>query len=171
MVCDDLRDESADFILVQDEAPRHRRRVVFIHAKAKRDASNCSASALQDVCGQAQKNLREVSLFADAGPSKRTKWSQPWDGQPHTEGPVAERVRWRNRHSDPEDDIRHTVKDPNADREVWLLLGNLLSKTTFETLLLRNSPPAYAIQAAYLLFSTMTNTAAAGARLRVFCAP
>jgi len=63
------------------------------------------------------------------------------------------------------------VKDPNADREVWLVLGNLLSKNTIETMLSRNSPPGYAIQAAYLLFSTLTNTAAAGARLRVFCAP
>jgi hypothetical protein len=171
LVCDDLRDESADFILVQDETAHHRRRVVFIHAKAKREASNCSASALQDVCGQAQKNLREVSLFAEAGPSKRIKWSEPWDGQPHTEGIVAERIRRRNRDSDPEDDIRRTVKDPNADREVWLMLGNLLSKETLETLLLKNSPPAYAIQAAYLLFSTITNSAAAGARMRVFCAP
>ena len=39
LVCDDLRDESADFILVQDESTHHRRRVVFIHAKAKRQGS------------------------------------------------------------------------------------------------------------------------------------
>jgi hypothetical protein len=160
----------ADFIMVQDGTAHHRRRVVFIHAKSKREASNCSASALQDVCGQAQKNLREVSLFAETGPSKRHKWSQPWDGRPHTHGIVRERVRRRNPHSDPEEDIRRAVKDPNADREVWLVLGNLLSKNTLQTMLSRNSPPGYAIQAAYLLFSTLTNTAAAGARLRVFCA-
>jgi hypothetical protein len=80
LVCDDLRDESADFILLQDATAHHRKRVVFIHAKARHKASHCSASALQDVCGQAQKNLREASLFAEAGPSKRVKWSRPWDG-------------------------------------------------------------------------------------------
>jgi hypothetical protein len=51
------------------------------------------------------------------------------------------------------------------------MLGNLLSKPTLEHILLREdgSPPGFAIQAACLLFSTITNVAAAGARLSVFC--
>jgi hypothetical protein len=76
-------------------------------------------------------------------------------------------VRRKNPHSDPRVDIWRAVKDPNADREVWLMLGNLLSKNALEAMLSRNSPPGYAIQAAYLLFSTLTNTAAAGGRLRI----
>jgi len=171
LVCDDLRDESADFIVVQRATTTHLQRVVFIHAKAKAEASNCSGSALQDVCGQAQKNLREVSLFAEPGPSKQGKWGEPWEGRPHTLGQVTRRIRRKVRGSDPEEDIRRAIKDPNADREVWLVLGNLLSRKTLEEFLLMPAPPAYAIQAAYLLFSTITNTAAAAARLRVFCAP
>lgn len=171
MVCDDLRDESADFILVQRATNGHPERVVYIHAKAKTEASHCSASALHDVCGQAQKNLREVSLFAEPGPSKGTKWTGAWDGSPHTAGLVKKRIRIRRKNSTPEDDIRRTTRNPNADREVWLVLGNLLSKRTLEEALLKTSPPAYAVQAAYLLFSTITNTAAAAAKLRVFCAP
>lgn len=170
LVCDDLGNESADFILVQHPTRSHGRRVIFIHAKASTEGSVCSGSALQDVCGQAQKNLREVSLFADPGPSKTAKWRQPWQGRPYTEGLVRQRIRKYNPSSDPEEQVRRTVKDPNADREVWLMLGNLLSGTTLARALRQASPPGYAIQAAYLLFSTITNVAAAGARLRVFCA-
>jgi hypothetical protein len=171
MVCDDLRDESADFILVQRATKNHPERVIYIHAKAKTEASNCSAASLQDVCGQAQKNLREVSLFAEPGPSKETKWATAWDGSPHTAGVVNNRIRKQRTTSKAQDDIRRTTKNPNADREVWLVLGNLLSKGALENALLKRSPPAYAVQAAYLLFSTITNTAAAAAKLRVFCAP
>lgn len=171
LVCDDLNDESADFILVQRATSTRRRRVVAVHAKASTQGSQCSAGALQDVCGQAQKNLREVSIFADPGPSKRAKWSRPWNGRPHTQGFVRGRIRRRNSGSEPEEDIRRTVKDPTADREVWLMLGNLLSKAELKRLLCQRNapPPGYAIHAAYLLFSTITNVAAAGARLVVFC--
>jgi hypothetical protein len=171
MVCDDLRDESADFILVQCATKDHPERVVYIHAKAKIKASNCSASGLQDVCGQVQKNLREVSFFAEPGASKETKWTTAWDGSPHTVGVVSERIRKQRTKSKPEDDISRATKNPNAAHEVWLVLGNLLSKHTLKNALLKTSPPAYAVQAAYLLFSTITNTAAAAAKLRVFCAP
>lgn len=171
MVCDDLNDESADFILLQRATKDHSERVVYIHAKAKSKPSNCSASSLHDVCGQAQKNLREVSLFAESGPSKAAKWATEWNGSPHTLGVVKNRIRKQRTNSEPGADIRRTTKNPNADREVWLVLGNLLSKGSLEDALLKKSPPAYAIQAAYLLFSTITNTAAAAAKLRVFCAP
>lgn len=171
LVCDDPGNECADFILVQRATKFHRKRVVFIHAKASLQGSHCSASALQEVCGQAQKNLREVSLFADPSPSKKAKWRRPWNGRPHTEGVVRQRIRKKNRASDPEDDIRRTVKDPTADREVWLMLGNLLSRDALERLLReQNGPPGYAVQTAYLLLSTITNVAAAGARLTVFSA-
>jgi hypothetical protein len=169
MVCDDLNDESADFLLVQHANRLHSRRVVLIHAKADLEGSKCSASDLQDVCGQVMKNLREVSLFADPPASKSAKWSQRWDGRPHTNGLVNNRIR-RRLHSDPEQDIRRTVKDPSADREVWIMLGNLLWKEVLEHFLRqKQTPPGFAIQTAYLLLSTINSVAAAGARLRVFC--
>jgi superfamily II DNA or RNA helicase len=168
LVCDDMGTESADFIVAQDATKSHRRRVIFIHAKADAKGSTCSASALQDVCGQAQKNLREVSLFADVAQSKTHKWSGPWTCG-HTTGTVAKRVRRHPSGTDPEDAIRKLVKDPTADREVWIVLGNILSKTALERDLLKDSPKGHSVQAAYLLFSTVTSVAAAGARLTVFC--
>lgn len=169
MVCDDEGHESADFILVQEaNAARPRKRVVFIHGKASKHKHSISASSLQDVCGQAQKNLREVSLFADPVRSKVSKWSKSWTGAPHTEGIVKHRLRRGSSAAKAEELIRRTVKDPSADREVWLMLGNLLSKAALEAEL-KGRPQAHAIQVAYLLQSTIVNTAAAGARLVVYC--
>jgi hypothetical protein len=67
-----------------------------------------------------------------------------------------------------EEAIRRVVKDPSADREVWLMLGNLLSKAELQRQLMSDRPSGPAIQAAYLLSSTISSVAAAGARLTVF---
>lgn len=172
LVCDDLGYESADFIMVQGAGatdPRRRRRVVFIHAKADGNGGMLSASALQEVCGQALKNLSEVSLFADQKGSKAAKWAKPWNGRPHTDGLIENRVRVRPSKCSIEDLIRRTVRDASADREVWLLLGNMLSKSALESQLKNARPTSNAVQVAYLLHSTLTTVAAAGARLFVFC--
>ena len=68
-----------------------------------------------------------------------------------------------------EEIIRRTVTNPTADREVWLLLGNLLERAELERELKRNKPSGYAVRAAYLLQSTISNVAAVGARMTVFC--
>jgi hypothetical protein len=47
----------------------------------------------------------------------------------------------------------------------------MLSKKEFQKQLTKPKPAAEAQQAAYLLFSTMNDVAAVGARLRVFCSP
>jgi len=167
LVCDDMGDESADFIMVQAAAGLRRRRVVFIHGKASAVGSMCSASTLQEVCGQAVKNLGEVSLFAEARRLRSAKWLTAWNGRPHTKGSVKKRIR-RGRTGDVEEEIRRVVKDPSADREVWLMLGNLLSKSNMQGQLMSDRPSGPAIQAAYLLSSTISSVAAAGARLTVF---
>jgi hypothetical protein len=136
-----------------------------------------SAKSVEDIRGHTRLMVVRVRLRraqgvltvnflarAPGGP----KWSRPWNGRPHTDGVVHRRIRMRNPTSDPEEDIRRTVKDPTADREVWLMLGNLLWKNELEHLLLEEAPRGHAMQTAYLLFSTITNVAAAGARLRVF---
>jgi hypothetical protein len=51
-VCDDLGNETADFIMVQPARAGRRKRVVFIHAKASSVRRACSASDLHDVCAQ-----------------------------------------------------------------------------------------------------------------------
>ncbi|MDT5287714.1 MAG: hypothetical protein QOF88_2603, partial [Mycobacterium sp.] len=58
MICDDTgKNESCDFIIA-DGADR---RVILVHAKASTDWRPYSASAVQEVCAQAQKN---TALFS-----------------------------------------------------------------------------------------------------------
>jgi hypothetical protein len=168
-VCDDLGNETADFIMVQPARAGRRKRVVFIHAKASSVRRACSASDLHDVCAQAQKNLREVSLFGVGLDRKREKWQDPWNGLPHTQGAVARRIRVAPRGASVEEEITRVVRDPSADREVWIIVGNLLRRTALSQYLHERNPRGNAVQAAYLLLSTISNTAAAGARLTVFC--
>jgi hypothetical protein len=171
LVCDDMGDEISDFILLQRlEGAGGRKRIAFIHLKARSEASLYSASDLQDVCGQAAKNLGELALFGDSRADKTRKWGRPWkSGQ--VQGYVARRIRLARRRGRVWEETRRVVRDPTGDREVWLVLGRILSKRRFEDELKKPQPQAAAVQAAYLLFSTLTTAAAAGARLRIFCSP
>src|SRR5262249_3102502 len=52
LVCDDLGNELADFIVLRFSPPL----VAFVHAKVDPHGGQLSASAFHDVCGQAVKN-------------------------------------------------------------------------------------------------------------------
>ena len=171
VVCDDMATESADFILADCGADK---RVVFLHAKAIPNTSNAKkygASALQDVCGQATKNLGYLKRFSTDRPSKCRNWyTATWSN-----GKVHDRVRrntsaartglglWK--------EISTVITDPFSDLEVWLLLGRLLSKKALLREVSKSNPSPEAQQAVYLLQSTMTVVASIGGRLRVLCSP
>lgn len=177
-VCDDMGKESADFII----ADTTKRKVVFIHAKGKDSAAagKYAASPLQEVCGQATKNLKYLARFGNDEPVRARKWhSDVWKVTEKVgstklpTGTVKKRIRdappdlntglkvWKT--------IRSIVRDPNAELEVWLFLGRMLSAKSLEEQLRKPKPDAVAQQAAYLLFSTMNDVASVGARLRVVC--
>jgi hypothetical protein len=173
IVCDDMGTEAADFIIANDSL----KRVVFIHAKGNNGAEKYySASALHDVCGQATKNLKYFNRFVNNAPPKAEKWHKSgWSDPSNTTGKVKDRIRrntttastgsklWQN--------IFKIISSPNADMQVWLFLGRLFSKSRFQSELERAKPRTEAIQAAYLLFSTMNDVASVGARLKIFCSP
>jgi hypothetical protein len=164
-----MSDEAADFILVQRESATRRRRIAFLHAKARSEPSFYSASDLQDVCGQAVKNLGELSQFGEARTSRVAKWGLRWrSGQ--VQGEVT-RIREGGSPNDVWDVIRAAIQDPNTDREVWLILGQILSASRLNHELRRAQPRPSAIQTAYLLLATSSTIASGGARLRVFCSP
>jgi hypothetical protein len=167
LVCDDMNDEAADFILVQRGSAIRRRRIAFLHAKARPKPSFYSASDLQDVCGQAVKNLGELSQFGEARTSRVERWGLRWrSGQ--VRGEVA-RIREGGSPSLVWGLVREAIRDPNTDREVWLVLGQILSASRLNRELRRAQPRPSAIQTAYLLLSTSATIASGGARLRVFC--
>jgi superfamily II DNA or RNA helicase len=167
LVCDDMGTEMGDFILADSD----KRIVAFIHAKASASMRPYSASAIQEVCAQATKNINYLSMFNEIRPDKNIeKWKLKWTAPPKVKGTVKRRIRIPTRRADPEviwEKIRSIITDPLARREVWLFLGQILSKSALEEQL--RSSGAEAIQAAILLHGTMTNVAAIDAKLRVFC--
>lgn len=166
LICDDMQTESADFIL-GDTA---KKRVVLMHAKAKSEASYYSASGLQEVCGQAVKNAKYLAKHneLDSPPNHGTWHSRSW----RLENVERNRIRrgtgtgrqiWGA--------LRSLIRDPYSTCEVWLVLGQTISVGGLRDALTANQPRPEAVQAAYLLFSTMNFIQATGARLRVFCSP
>lgn len=167
VVCDDMCTEVADFIL----ADSSKKKVIFIHAKASKDFKPYSASVLQEVCGQATKNIGYLAMFNEARPSNLNKWGGKWSAK-GTKGFVKKRIRKGVGSGDKIwEKVRSIIRDPLADREAWLFLGNILSKQRFLRELGKVPPTAEAIQAVYLLQSTLTNVASIGVKLRVFCSP
>jgi hypothetical protein len=170
LICDDMGREAADFFLCDTSGPSPR--VVLIHAKASKQRRECSASALHEVCAQAVKNLAYLAMFNRETPShvRSNSWNKPWkcSGIGNVEkrvrrGTGTSRALWNR--------IQGTVNNPMAGKEVWLLLGQVLSRSAFEQKLAKRNPPAEALQAAYLLHATMTDVAAVGAKLRIICGP
>ena len=64
-----------------------------------------------------------------------------------------------------------SIKDPNTEREVWLVLGSTLSKAKLEKALAMTRPAAEAIQATHLLQSTLATVGRANARLKFSAGP
>lgn len=169
LVCDDMGAESADFIATVPKQGNNSARVSFIHAKAsEKEPRYYSASELQTVCSQAQKNLGELALYSMERPEKIAKWGNPWSGK---QGTVSNRIRRGDTAKEAWENIRRVVQDPSADREVWLVLGGLLSRKKFTEELTRPTPKLAAVQTAYLLFSTLTIVRTVCTKFRIFCSP
>jgi hypothetical protein len=167
LVCDDLGIEVADFLACD---PVHGR-VAAIHAKASDTVKPLSASGLHDVTGQALKNLAYLQPHRVADPpGVAGKWSQPWsDG---ITGMVSNRIRVGT--GTPADTwalVRQRMRDPSMSREVWLVLGQMLSKSALDAARVSATPPGHVVQLLYSLQSTWAAVASAGCRLRVFCSP
>lgn len=172
LVCDDMGTELADFIMVRSIAPNIKR-VVLIHCKAlaPKEKTQVSASAMADVCSQAIKNIGEVNPFRPPAVDRIHKWDQNWDGGSF--GKVAPRIRKGPNNSEKAWDLfRAAVEDPNTEREVWLFLGNMLSKDKFQERLKvtrRNARSQETMQALYELLSTLSVIQSMNARFLVFC--
>jgi hypothetical protein len=163
LVCDDLGDEIADFIAINEQQEQ----IAFIHAKTNQKGSKLAASALYDVCGQAVKNLIYLRFGTTALPGSSGKWNNDWKEDDHK---VQSRIRFG-----PETaaEFRKTVlgllQAPNTRREVWLVLGNLLSREAMGAKIRKGSKDPSLLQAFYLIMSTYSACKSVGADLRIFC--
>lgn len=120
-ICDDLGKEWADHIGLSDG------KVSFYHSKYK--GSNFSASAFQDVVGQALKNISSLSPADYQLESKRNIWNDYYRN-----GGVVTQIQ-RLRSGDTVDEaityFSETIKNPNLSREVFLVV-NFISKSGLE---------------------------------------
>jgi len=117
-----------------------------------------------------RKNINYLNMFNTDLPANLNQWDDPW---PDRKNPVIP-SRLRRGSGDGAQvwsQIQDIIRHPLAERQVWLFLGQILSKSAFEEHLSREEPTPEAVQAAFLLHATMTNVASVGAKLLVFCYP
>lgn len=166
LLCDDLQTEIGDFIGLDTK----NKRVVFIHAKAKK--SIISATNFTEVCGQATKNLDYLSPYFQRAPKQNiAKWKQPWSVSPI--GQIKNRIITNNATSKQFwDKYEELISDPNTRREVWLVVGSMFDHATFKRELNKkdiSKVKSEVIQLIYLLRSTWNSVSQFGAQLKILC--
>lgn len=166
LLCDDLNGELGDFIGLNTKT----KRVVFIHAKAKK--SKISASNFQEVCGQATKNLDYLTPYFDRNPQANIKkWSQPWVvknigtvNNRVIKGGLTPKQFWPVYNS--------LISDPTTSREAWLFVGDMFDYAAFKKEINKKdiqSVKSEVIQLIYLLRATWNSVASVGAQLKIYC--
>ncbi|MDV3460182.1 hypothetical protein CMU57_06290 [Elizabethkingia anophelis] len=166
LLCDDLGSEIGDFIGLDTV----NKRVVFIHAKAKK--SKVSASNFTEICGQATKNLDFLTPYYQRTPSQNIKkWKEAWTlkdvGQVTNRiitGNATAQEFWRK--------YIELISDPTTSREVWLVVGNMFDYNSFQKELKKrdiSKIKSEAIQLIYLIRSTWNSVSQVGAKLKIYC--
>ena len=165
LICDDLSTETADFLAFSPM----RRHVVAIHAKAQTDAAQVAASALHVVGMQAIKNLAFLQPYNVRTASPAPRWNGLWQSTV----PGLRRIRrppggtgalaWT--------ELRALLSDPGAQREVWLVLGQTLSKHALEGEIQLKKPAPQTIQVLFSLQAIWGAASSVGCGVRVFCSP
>jgi hypothetical protein len=168
-ICDDAgSNETCDFILADTVG----RRVVLIHAKASSDWRPFSASAVQEVCAQAQKNTALFSTYSLRRPANIDLWDEPHRFHGLS---VAKRIR-KAGYSRAErvwsEELAPLLYNPlTSQREIWIVLGNMFSATTLLSNLQSPDPKSEVLQLNQLLQTTIAAAGSVGAKARIFCAP
>jgi hypothetical protein len=116
---------------------------------------------------QATKNLLYLQPLEDTMPNT-SRWLKVWESKGFVDR-TTHRLRegtqttvnqlWTR--------VREVVANPNAEREVWLVLGGTLSLSSLRAKAAKSVPEA--IQAFAILYSTWGAVSQLGARLRIFC--
>ena len=121
-ICDDLGKEWADHIGISDN------KISFFHSKHK--TSNASASAFQDIVGQAQKNLGNLTPQDFQLESKRDIWNSNYNSSCRVNTSIT-RSRIGQNSSEIIDQFKETIKNPYLRKEVILVI-DFISKSNLE---------------------------------------
>jgi hypothetical protein len=170
LLCDDMGTEWGDFISVGKED------VTFFHLK--HNEKGLSASNLQEVFGQAQKNFGYLQLTTEMIEQRREKWSKNY---------IFKKVQTsikRMRKSPPgkgtiDDLIAHasqTTSNPNVRRKVFVVV-NFISKSELSKMLaglkkgkvFKND--GVILQMLWLIHGNLALASDLGAEFRILCRP
>lgn len=176
VVCDDLNYEIADFIALNTITER----LVLIHCKSS-NSIGTSASAFQDVCGQAQKNIHYLfKTNVEDLVSIKThikNWNGDWKKtKKYNEG--KEEISWKCKRmikgeSTGEefwDKYKDIISSPTSDLEVWLLTKSLSKNKLKEELKKEGQKIKENInQLFWILYGTQEVINNSGADLKIYC--
>lgn len=168
LICDDLGYEISDFIALNSKENK----VIFIHCKYKE--SNLSASAFQDICGQANKNIEYIMRtninelnFWD---NHIKHWEEKWSISENNKTYQANRCIKGNI-GDFVNEYKRIIQNSNSTKEVWLVNSGL-SKRELEKELRKplNKKQAEQLpQLMWLIHTTMDSLSQAGSEMKIFC--
>ena len=164
-VCDDLSREWADFIGLSES------QVAFFHGKA--GDTIFSASAFQDVVGQALKNLGNILPTDDQWALKEGLWNQTYNNRARTQ---ISRVRTGQTSSDLITYYKKIRTYPNLKKAIYLVI-NFISKSQLEINLnkLKNNENFAqrneVIQILWIISSLISSCGEANAEVYICCKP
>jgi len=165
-VCDDLSKEWADFIGLSDTS------VTFFHAKSS--SKILSASAFQEVVGQALKNLGNILPTDDQFSIKQNFWNAKYKN----EGIVTNitRIRTGQNSSDLINYYKTIKKYPNLNKSVYLVVDFISKKTLEDRLLKLQKNERFrerneVIQILWFISSLISSCADAGTQVFICCKP
>lgn len=182
IICDDLgSQEWADHFIfnkVKSGAPR----VALVHSKAKRKESN-GASEMQEVVGQAIKNLGKVYLSDANITSKKNLWTKGYSpsirtpkGQPKPPSIISNISRVKGEYDNFENLKKNLVEimsSPNCQREVVLAV-NFVRKSKIDQLIHKaetKNLSSHENQLLWLMSSFVSSCIEVGVRPKVLCRP
>lgn len=184
LVCDDLQKEIADFIAIDESYNK----IVLIHCKnnksnsKKNYSAGASASAFQDVCGQAQKNVsyvikNNVDVLQDIK-KHIDHWDKNWSNSKTYDSKKANKLkitveRGRMVFGGLKGEVfwekyKQIIKSVDATVEVWLFT-NGLSRTKLNSALEKENPQEQINNLMWILYGTQEVLAEVGATLKVYC--
>nr|WP_315173977.1 hypothetical protein [uncultured Flavobacterium sp.] len=120
-ICDDLLKEWADHIAIYES------KIIFYHSK--HNTTQFSASAFQDIVGQAQKNLGNLSPQAYQLQEKRDTWSSTYNNDGINTN--INRLRKGNNVDDAISLYQSSINNPHFKGEVHLVI-DFISRSTLE---------------------------------------
>lgn len=172
VVCDDGTNEACDFLIVG--GTRAEPVVAMVHAKAMATRAFTGASNLQEVCGQAVKQLGMLNAFSPKKPTQVRHWRGNWSG-PSSEGTVDARIRldqgpwscltanqiWT--------ELERLLRSHATRREVIIVVGATLNEQRLYTSARSRNVKAHVVHTLNLLRSTASSVTATGAALKIYC--